>query len=157
MSLTEAAALQLVGDVAGFIDKLTKDSAKELLKSESDGTYVIRYSSKSSALVLTINHNGRVRHFPFSRKGSNFTLDGQTKKSSLAELLRALGKKGFKDSSGHRVPIGRPCQAAADAHLEQQVGVVAKARRLSLNTHPLHAMLVLLPPGAVSRCCRRAA
>eukprot|EP00045_Choanoeca_perplexa_P003923 m.34387 g.34387 ORF g.34387 m.34387 type:complete len:589 (+) comp12297_c0_seq1:109-1875(+) len=120
MSLTEEAALHLVGNVPGFIEHLTKDSAKELLKGEPDGTYVIRYSHRSSALVLSINHNGRARHFPFSRIGRNFTLDGQTKKPSVSDLLSALGKRGFKDSSGHRVRIGRPSQAAADAHLEQQ-------------------------------------
>jgi hypothetical protein len=122
MALSEHAALQLVGDVPAFIDKLSKDSAKELIKREADGTYVIRYSAKSSALVLTISHNGRVRHFPITRSGNNFTLDGQTKKATITELLRALSKKGFKDASGHKVIIGRPCQAAADAHLEEQVG-----------------------------------
>eukprot|EP00730_Choanoeca_flexa_P002226 TRINITY_DN10959_c0_g2_i3.p1 TRINITY_DN10959_c0_g2~~TRINITY_DN10959_c0_g2_i3.p1 ORF type:complete len:589 (+),score=81.91 TRINITY_DN10959_c0_g2_i3:135-1901(+) len=129
MEMTEDEAASLTYDVPGFVDALTKEHAKTLLSSEINGTYLLRYSFRARGLVLSINHNGRVRHFPVLREGRNFTIDGRTKEHSVANLLRSLSNSGFKDSKGLRVAVRKPPVATVDQHLEAQSYYVPDIQR----------------------------
>ena len=133
MAVSEEDIYHMVENVPAFVPHLTKDRAKEMLRDDVDGSYLLRFSVNTGSLVLTVSIRGRCKHYVMDETADGtYTFDGDIAAETVIELLKEVCEVGFEDAEGKQVLPSRPCSKAVEAHLAKQVDLLFPVQATSL-------------------------
>ncbi|EDQ86852.1 uncharacterized protein MONBRDRAFT_10565 [Monosiga brevicollis MX1] len=121
MALQEEDIEHLIREVPAYMPQITKARAREVLANENSGTYLLRFSANSQAIVLTMTIGGKNRHFVLEEDDNrNYTFDFEHSEPTIQQLLNYVEENGFLDEQGVHVRPSRASPVAVEQHLFRQ-------------------------------------